>query len=193
MDSRRKGHAFERSVARDLRLWLGPDWRVQRNLDDDQSGSRGRAGDILVDGPHTWPFCVECKVGYGLRSSHLWKGSTALSGMWAQARSQADAVMLDPLLVVKPQETAHPTLALMPPGCRRQLQVGGPVMGLRIGEEAVTATLWSELLRVAPLALLELAMWLEDRTATPAEVAAQTAQDLQRWQWLAEGGDDGTD
>ena len=188
-NSRTKGHNFERAICRDLREWLGDEWRVQRNLDDDQTGSRGRAGDILVDGgPHPWPFAIEAKTGYGLRSSHLWKGSATLEAMWAQARSQADAVALDPMLVVKPAETGHPTLVMMPPGCRRRLRVPDVTMKMHIGGEVVAVMLWHRLMEVAPAALLECAMWHADRHATPAEVAAEVSEALRAgWGWLTGG------
>ena len=168
-NSRTKGHNFERAICRDLREWLGGEWRVQRNLDDDQTGSRGRAGDILVDGgPHPWPFAIECKVGYGLRSSHLWKGSATLEAMWMPARTQADAVGLDPLLVVKPAETGHPVLVMMPPGCRRRLQCAHPPwMTLALSDslvDVVSVALWSDLMKVSPAALLECAMWHAERS-----------------------------
>jgi hypothetical protein len=164
---------------------------VQRNLDDDQSGSRGRAGDILVGGgPFRFPFAVECKDRKEINSTHLWKGSAALARAWRQTRSQADAVELEPLLVLKPKEHGHPVLAVMPTGCRRVLRVAGPVMASKIEGDAVAAVLWRHLLEVPPVGLVEVGLYLYGQM-TSAEVAEQTAQDIQRWQWLAKGGDGG--
>ena len=158
-NSRTKGHAFERSVCRDLRGWLGREWLVQRNLDDDQTGARGRAGDVLVSGgPHRWPFCIECKAGYRVRSSHLWKGSKTIESMWKQPTAQAEAVSLEPLLVLKPEETGHPVLALMRPKARKALRVRGSAMLTKIDGETVAVCLWARLLELEPVALLELAL-----------------------------------
>ena len=192
-NSRRKGHTFERRVCADLRTWLGREWVVQRNLDDDQTGARGRAGDVLVSGgPHRWPFAIECKTGYGLRSSHFWKGSATLEEMWAQTVGQAAAVELEPLLVVKPDETAHPALALMRPAVRRTMRPRGPGMALRVNGQRVDAVLWGAILEVAPIALLEVERWREARHAPPARVVEEVGQDLASWDWLM-GGGDGTD
>jgi hypothetical protein len=158
-NSRAKGHTFERSVCRDLRGWLGREWLVQRNLDDDQTGARGRAGDVLVSGgPHRWPFCIECKSGYRVRSSHLWKGSKTIESMWRQTTAQADAVSLEPLLVLKPEETGHPVLVVMSVRARSRLRLGGPCMYTIVNDRSVAVCLWARLLELEPVALLEMVL-----------------------------------
>ena len=178
-NSRRKGHTFERGICRDLREWLGREWLVQRNLDDDQTGARGRAGDVLVSGPHLWPFSIECKAGYRVRSSHLWKGSRTLESHWSQATDQASAVSLEPLLLLKPEETGHPVLVFLRRPVRRVLRIPGPAMLVELQEEPVAVSLWTRLLELEPVALLAEALWSDDRRASPAAVAEEVAGALQ--------------
>ena len=178
-NSRTKGHTFERSVCRDLREWLGREWLVQRNLDDDQTGARGRAGDVLVSGgPHRWPFCIECKAGYRVRSSHLWKGSKTLEAMWDQTTSQAEAVSLEPLLVLKPEETGHPVLVVMGVRARSLLRLGGPCMYTIIDGRSVAVCLWSELLALSSFALLELVLSLGLSAPRANELLENVASDF---------------
>ena len=171
-NGRAKGSAFERRVASDLRLWLGDEWRVQRNLDDDQSGVRGRAGDILVDGgPHDWPFCIECKAGHGLRVSHLLKDTGPLTRQWGQAWRQADAVGLIPMLITKPQEHGSPALVVVPHWVRHRLGLTPPYAELTLGSHPVSAAKWDDLLQQSPLVVAEVAAEHTDHKALIAEVS----------------------
>ena len=155
-NSRTKGHTLERRICADLRRWLGDEWTVQRNLDDDQTGSRGRAGDVLVSGPHPWPFAIECKAGYGLRSSHLWKGTGPLGEQWAQACRQATAVGLLPMLITKPAEHGSPLLAVLPYWVRHHLGLSQPTMRLRLLGQRVIAVRWDLLMARPPVVVAEL-------------------------------------
>ena len=106
---RAAGRRFEQRIARDLRRWLGDDWEISRNQTDRQKGQTGDAGEFAFTGPFEFPFCVECKDGYGFDPRQLFKdpipgplSSTASAeGFWAQADRQALTVGLRPLLVFR--------------------------------------------------------------------------------------------
>ena len=176
--SRAKGSAFERRVASDRRAWRGDEGRVQRNLDDDQSGSRGRAGDILVDGgPHAWPFCIEAKCGHGLRVSHLLKATGPLTRQWEQAWRQADAGDLIPMLVTKPQEHGAPAMVVVPHWVRHRLGLAPPYAELLLGSHPVSAARWADLMARPASVVAEVAAERLEHERLLAGTSADMASD----------------
>ena len=124
-NSRAKGAAFERQIARDLRLWLentGDLWRVMRAQTDRQAGQDpNSAGEFAFIGPpgQRFPWAIECKASTAWHESQLWpvpvKGPITTTskrrGYWEQAVDQASAVGLQPVLVVR--RNNGPVLAIM--------------------------------------------------------------------------------
>ena len=138
INSRAKGRAFERAIARDLRAWLGDGWTVTRAQTDRQRGQAkdGHAGEFVVEGPHSFPWAVECKAAVAFDARHVWNNSGPLAGWWAQAVRQARAVGREPLLVVK--VARGDTLAVLRPG----LHLPGPLLERAIGGDDVQIRRW---------------------------------------------------
>lgn len=129
VNGRRKGAAFERAVANDLRAWLSPEatgqlWAVLRNQTDRQMGQDpNHAGEFSVecvtDKGQRFAWCIECKAEKTWHESQLYSSpvvgpiaSTAKRrGYWQQAVEQASAVGQVPVLVVK--RNHGPILAIM--------------------------------------------------------------------------------
>lgn len=119
VNGRRKGAAFERKVANDLRRWLSPEatgelWSVLRAQTDRQKGQDpNHAGEFVVecmtDAEQRFPWAIECKAEQAWHEAQLWSqpptgpiASTAKRrGYWQQAVEQASAVGLAPVLIVK--------------------------------------------------------------------------------------------
>ena len=118
--SRDKGARFERTIARELREWLGEDWQVQRVPGYRQRGEVGQAGDLAVSGPFRFPFCVEVKHYAGWSTDQLFTpGAAMLRDFWSQTVEQAEAVDLLPLLLVR--RDRGQTIAVMPLGAARRI------------------------------------------------------------------------
>jgi len=91
VNSRSKGRAFEQSIAKTLRAWLGPDWTVTRNQTDRQGGQvKDSAGEFTIDGPFPFPFAIECKAVEAFEYSQLWEAPVVgpMPKFWAQAVRQ---------------------------------------------------------------------------------------------------------
>ena len=136
INSRAKGSTFERAIATDLRAWLGDGWTVTRAQTDRQAGQAkdGHAGEFVIEGPHPFPWTIECKAHARFDLRQLWRLPVdgPLSGWWMQTVRQARAVKREPLLVVK--VTRGETLAVLRPG----LELYGPTLtGALLGEELV--------------------------------------------------------
>ena len=123
MSSRSLGATFERSVATQLRKWLGPDWTVSRNPTDRQKGQDGGQsfGEFSINGPletvaswstgtcrvlgepQSFPLTIECKRDKRFKESQLWKPgvSAAFREFWAQAVKQAEAAGKKPWLILR--------------------------------------------------------------------------------------------
>lgn len=164
---RAAGARFERSIATDLRAWLGDGWHVMRNQTDRQRGQAlAMPGEFTIqrlwpdaDGPVAWPFAIECKTALDFSAVSLWSGvaSKQIEGWWAQTvRAAGD---LCPLLICtgRSQEAPRePVLAIMPAWAFSRLWrvVETPsYMRLTIGADVVRACLWSEL-AARPVAVL---------------------------------------
>lgn len=164
MTQRRKprtaGAAFERSIATDLRGWLGDGWVVLRNQTDRQRGQGATMpGEFTVqrafpdaDGPPSWPFAIECKTSLDFSALTLWRPEPTkqIEGWWEQARRQAGGDLC-PLLIATGrcrEAPTEPVLAIMPAWTFARLwrvQETPQYMRLTIGADVVRACLWSEL------------------------------------------------
>lgn len=154
---RAAGRAFEQSVARDLRAWLGEGWVVKRNQTDRQRGGQGLTpgeftvardkGDAgrLADGPERFPFAIECKTNLAFTALHLWSPTALLVGWWEQATEQAGSDYV-PLLVCTGRNKAaqrEPVLAVMEPKTRSYMGLQGiPTHELRINGSRLVAVEW---------------------------------------------------
>lgn len=108
VNSRAKGRAFEQSIARDLREWLGDEWLIERNQTDRQRGATGTAGEFSVlhaTNPTgiVFGWCIECKAHKAWNEGQLWRAPIVgpLPDWWAQAVRQAAAVEKRPVLIAK--------------------------------------------------------------------------------------------
>ena len=106
INSRSKGRAFEQTIARDLRTWLGPDWAISRNMPDRQRGQvAGSAGEFTIEHPTlVCPFVIECKAHESFDYAHLFDAKLPgpFPRFWAQACRQAEKTANGrPLLVLK--------------------------------------------------------------------------------------------
>ena len=164
--SRNKGRAFEQRIARDLRGWLGDEWAVERNLNDDQSGKGGkRSGDLLVhSGPFDFPFKVECKFNDKLKPSHFWMqgGSKLLQDFWEQADRQALSANKLPLLIANPAGPTMPVVCVVDLPAHSVLSSGavnhdfGVELEMTLCGRRVVVSCWSDWLTMPPSALREL-------------------------------------
>jgi hypothetical protein len=154
-NSRTKGREFEQSIARDLREQLGEGWVVQRNQTDRQRGATGTAGEfsILPVDPskgEAFAWCVECKAYKAWDEGQLWRSPIVgpLPGWWAQARRQASAVGLAPVLIAK--RDRGEVLAFV-----RALDWAAPAsppwLSLNIGADFVLGMRWVSWLTLARL------------------------------------------
>lgn len=167
-NSRAAGRRFEQRIARDLRAWLGDDWTVQRNQTDRQAGQGGCAGEFSITGPYRFPFAIECKDGHGFDPRQLWRSpvpgplasTPSKRGFWAQAKGQADAVGLDPLLVFRRASTGTVLVATRP-GCL--LGVGGPRMHIDIDGDRLRVVRWADYIAAPASWLYELGHRREQR------------------------------
>ena len=157
--SRDKGARWERRICQDVRGWLGFDWTVQRNPGDRQKGEGGQAGDLVISGPFTFPFCIEAKHYALWRNDMLARdGSALVRSFWKQTAEQAEAVGLVPLLVVKTDRA--PAMAVMPLWALRRLnwdwvtEIRLRVSVADVGHDRLVAVPWLDLLDVDPIALL---------------------------------------
>lgn len=175
MTQRRKprvaGANFERSIATDLRAWLGDGWAVLRNQTDRQRGQAlTMPGEFTVqrvlpeaDGPVSWPFAIECKTSLDFSALSLWRPEPTkqIEGWWQQATRAAGD--LAPLLICtgRSRETpSEPVLAIMPAWTFARLwrvQETPQYMRMTIGADIVRVCLWSELVARPVSALGELA------------------------------------
>ena len=142
--SRNKGAAFERTIARLFRSWLGDEWSVRRL----QPSQQAEIGDLEILGPYRFPFAVELKARESFREHQLWTGTGQVDDWWEQAQRQA--VGRHPLLVLK--RNLGPVLCMMPRACAAKL--GAPTRSMLIGE--VSVWLLDDLLAVPPSMLWEL-------------------------------------
>lgn len=163
--SRRKGAAFEREIARDLRGWLGEPWTVARLRTDEQQGDE-HAGEFAVKGgPFRFPFAVECKTHKAFSLVQLWRKPVAgpFGSWWTQAVQQAEGARLLPMLVVRVpfgprlvvlrRATAAAINALHVPGMHVHLEDGTH------GGENLRVLLWDDLVRCDPSWLREALKW----------------------------------
>ncbi len=164
--SRDKGARFERSIARDLRQWLGTDWQVERLPGYRQRGEVGQAGDLVVSGPFDFPFAIECKHYAGWSLDQLFTPEAAmLADFWRQAVEQAERVDKLPMLIVK--RDRGQAVAFMPLDIVRRIvwrwahEARIVVRYDQDGEgervDRVCAVRWLELVNVDPAALYGLA------------------------------------
>ena len=160
--SRSKGARFERSVVNDLARWLGSDWQVKRNPTDRQRGEMGDAGDVIVTGgPFVFPFSIECKHYRELgREWVIRPDKGPLKRFWLQTCEQARIVGKVPLLLLR--QDRGTTCAVMPKAAASQVVWRWSVerrvrMEVYGAEQVVCIVPWSELCKVEPIALGELA------------------------------------
>ncbi len=129
VNGRRKGAAFERRIAQDLRAWLSPEatghlWTVLRAQTDRQAGQNpGHGGEYIIecttDRTQRFSWALELKAEKAWHEAQLWSvpvagpiTSTAKRrGYWQQAVEQASAAGLAPVLIVK--RNHGPVLAIM--------------------------------------------------------------------------------
>jgi hypothetical protein len=153
VNSRTKGKAFEQAIARDLREWLGEDWLVERNQTDRQRGATGTAGEFSVarrdlgSGP-PFAWCIECKAHAAWDEGQLWRSPVVgpLPGWWVQARRQASAVQLKPVLVAK--RDRGEVLAFVRASDWHD-PVAPPWLYLKVGEDWVLGMRWATWLSLA--------------------------------------------
>lgn len=170
-NGRDAGKRTERKVAADLRAMLGDGWTVVRLPTDRQAGQAGTAGEFKIhrddetaDGPEAFPFCVECKDGYGFEAGHLWKdpitgpitSTSKRRGFWQQAREQADVVGLAPLLVVKGAGRSE-LLCILRSREAAVLPIPGPRMSLTLEGQALVAVRWASFASMPASVLCEVA------------------------------------
>jgi hypothetical protein len=179
MNGRRIGAAFERRIATDLRAWLGEDYTVSRNPTDRQGGQDGRSfGEFSVDGPHRFPFVVECKAerAFSLRMLFRDPLPSLISTYWDQASRQAAATFgaarwvrpfsaAHPLLIVR--ERHYPIVCMMRNGASMRI-VGAtmngaqrPIMRVVVHADTVDAEeldvwRWDDLIKIDSMCLGEL-------------------------------------
>jgi hypothetical protein len=161
VNSRRKGAAFERQIARDLRTFLHPDrtgqeWQITRAQTDRQRGQDGlTAGEFTIIGPGVFPWAIECKAGEAFKEAQLWQvpasGPVAQS-WWPQAVRQAASVGLSPVLIVKRRN--GPILAIAERKVWSRLLVTNPRHRFTLEAEGqrwdLEAVLWSAVMRCPP-------------------------------------------
>ena len=141
-NSRAKGAGFERQIAIDLRFYLGDGWTVTRNQTDRQAGQLATvAGEFTIEGPVLFPFAIECKAVEAFDEGHLWRQPIPgpFVGFWKQARRQADAVGLAPLLILK--RNRGEVLAVTRLG--DLTGEGRPLMWVDVAGEVVFVAPWS--------------------------------------------------
>ncbi|MFM2193716.1 MAG: hypothetical protein RLZZ460_386 [Chloroflexota bacterium] len=153
VNSRTKGRAFEQSIARDLRERLGDGWTVERNQTDRQRGATGTAGEFSIlssDPSMTFGWCIECKAHKAWDEGQLWRSPVAgpLPGWWVQARRQASAVGLAPVLIAK--RDRGEVLAFVR-AIDWMSPASPPWLSLTIGADFVIGMRWSSWLSLARL------------------------------------------
>ena len=142
VNGRAKGRAFEQSIARDLRAWLGDGWTVTRTPTDQQrdQAQRGQAGEFTVVGPGRFTWALECKAHKDFDLRQLWRRPIdgPLPGWWRQATGQAAKVGARPMLVVK--VARGETLCIVP----GTAHAAGPYFDFVLGDENLTAVRWAD-------------------------------------------------
>ena len=69
-NNKERGNTFERTVARDMSLWLFNNKKLLRRSADSGAQKVNYGGDIIPEGQlpskwnGKWPFIIECKYGY---------------------------------------------------------------------------------------------------------------------------------
>lgn len=105
-NSRAKGAGFERTIAKDLRAWLGDEWSVMRTQTDRQRGQTGHGGEFTIErlaDKAKFPFAIECKANEAFDYGHLWNAPIPgpFPKFWKQAARQAQGVDGRPMLILK--------------------------------------------------------------------------------------------
>jgi hypothetical protein len=143
--SRRKGGTWERECATWLRTLLGEGWDVRRNPADRQRGTVG-AGDLVVTGPHPWPWAIECKDVASIRLRHLLDPSARLVEHWRQTCDQAAPMGLRPALLAKIEGVR---LVVLRRGDASQIGATEPAVRTVLDGDAVVALPWAAVERAA--------------------------------------------
>ena len=163
-NGRSAGRRFEQQIARDLRDWLGEDWRVARNQTDRQKGQvEGCYGEFMIEGPTAFPFTIECKDRGEFDEHQLWKPeqTAAFRGYWEQAKAQAEQAGTMPLLIFK-KAGPRPRLIAMPGVLLGRLILtprrgdldDDPLMHITVGGDQLLVMRWESFLKYKAGAVL---------------------------------------
>jgi hypothetical protein len=124
---KQKGASFERSVCKQLSLWMSHGTREDLYWRSAMSGGRAtvaarkgtrltaQAGDITAIDPEGEPltrqFLLECKHYKNLQFSGLLNGTGELSKFWKKLKDDSDSYLKRPLLIAR--QNSYPTIAVM--------------------------------------------------------------------------------
>lgn len=160
---RSAGARFERRIATDLRNWLGPAWKVTRNQTDRQKGQvEGCSGEFTIEGPHRFPFSIECKDGSGFEAAHLMRhpvpgplsSTGSREGFWAQACRQAASTRQYPMLVFRPAGSAKDIYVALESTGSIFTATQGPLLRITVDDDDdLYVHRWDQFLKTDPINL----------------------------------------